>query len=146
MSRPSWDEHALLLAYSATCRSTDPYIKVGACALDIYNNVLGVAYNGLASGKEVDKAFWDDRDRRRPFILHAETNLLAHIYTRAHTVASTLQPCSSCARAIAAHKVKRVVYSEIYERDMEGLDILKFYDIEVVNIPKERIIKYLKEI
>jgi dCMP deaminase len=145
MSRPNWDEHALILAYGATCRSPDPYVKVGACALDTHNNVLGVAYNGLAPGKEVSQDFWDDRDKRRPFVLHAETNLLSRIQIgRVHTIASTLLPCSSCARAIAAHKIKRVIYSEYYERDTEGIEILKFYDIELIRIPKLRIVNFIK--
>lgn len=145
MNRPSWDEHALMLAYAATCRSPDPYVKVGACALDIHNNVLGVAYNGLAPGKEVGQSFWDDRDKRRPFVLHAETNLLSRIQIGGvHTIASTLLPCSSCARAIAAHKIKRVIYSEYYERDTEGIEILNFYNIDIIQIPKSHIINFIK--
>ncbi len=145
MNRPNWDEHALMLAYTATCRSPDPHVKVGACALDIHNNVLGVAYNGLAPGKEVTKFFWDDRDKRRPFVIHAETNLLSRIQIGAvHTIACTLLPCSSCARAIAAHKAKRVIYSETYDRDTEGLRIFDFYNIEVINIPKNRVVEYIK--
>lgn len=145
MNRPSWDEHALMLAYTATRRSPDPYVKVGACALDIHNNVLGVAYNGLAPGKEVTNFFWGDRDKRRPFVIHAETNLLSRIQIgNVHTIACTLLPCSSCARAIASHNVKRVIYSETYDRDTEGLRILDFYNIEIINIPKLRIIEYIK--
>ena len=147
MTRVSWDEHALILAYAATCRSQDPYRKVGACALDSYNNVLGVAYNGLAPGKTVDELFWYDRQKRRPFILHAENNLLARITVgQAHTLAVTLLPCSKCAITIAAHLIKRVVYSEMYEYDQGGLDIFKFYNIEVKQIPKETIIKYIQNI
>lgn len=147
MQRVNWDEHALILAFAATCRSQDPYKKVGACALDYNNHVLGVAYNGLAPGKNVDETFWHDRERRRPFILHAETNLLSRISIgQAKTIAITLQPCSSCAIAIAAQRIQRVVYSENYEYDKKGLDVLKFYNIETVQIPKENIIKYIQAI
>jgi len=147
MKRVSWDEHALILAYAATCRSQDPYKKVGACALDEYNNVLGVAYNGLAPGKTIDDAFWHDRENRRPFILHAENNLLARITVgQARTLAVTLLPCSKCAITIAAHRIRKVVYSETYDYDLGGLDIFKFYNIEVVQIPKETIIKLTSSI
>jgi len=147
MNRVSWDEHALILAFAATHRSQDPYKKVGACALDYNNHVLGVAYNGLAPGKNVPDEFWHDRESRRPFILHAETNLLSRISIgQAKTIAVTLQPCSSCAVAIAAHRIQRVVYSEKYEYDNKGLDILKFYNIEAVQIPKETIITYIQGI
>lgn len=147
MSRVTWDEHALILAYSATLRSEDPYVRVGACALDHNNHVLGVAYNGLAPGKNVSEDFWLDRDARRPYMIHAETNLLARFgIGEAKTIAITLQPCASCAQQIVAHKIKRVIYSEVYTKDLKGLDLLYFYGIDVVQIPKQQIIKHIHEI
>lgn len=147
MQRVDWNEHALILAFAATCRSQDPYKKVGACALDYNNNVLGVSYNGLAPGKNVSDEFWHDRDGRRPYILHAETNLLSRIHIgQAKTIAITMQPCSSCAISIAAHRIQRVVYSESYDYDKKGIDVLNFYGIEIVQISKERIIKFIHNI
>ena len=144
MPRVNWDEHALILAFSATLRSEDPYKKVGACALDYNNGVLGVAYNGLTPGKIVTDDFWLDRDKRRPYMIHAETNLLARISIgEAKTIATTLQPCAACASAIIAHRVQRVVYSEVYSKDLSGLDLLQFHGVEVVQIPKEQIIKHI---
>jgi dCMP deaminase len=138
MQRISWDNHALLLAWAATRRSEDPYMKVGACALGYNNEVLGVAYNGLAPGKEVTEEFWVDRDKRRPFMIHAETNLLARIKPgQAKTLAITLQPCSHCAQAIVAYGIKRVVYSMRYDFDKGGLGILDFYGIEYKCISKD---------
>ncbi len=46
--RISWDSYALKIAQVAALRSEDPFKKVGACALDFSNRVIGVAYNGLA--------------------------------------------------------------------------------------------------
>jgi dCMP deaminase len=98
--------------------------------LDAEHRVIGVAYNGLASGKVVDANFWMDRDTRRPYVLHAETNLLALVKRgECVTVACTLLPCSSCAAAIAAHGIKRVVFRHVYQRDTHAFDIFKFYDI-----------------
>ena len=67
--RPSWEEYALNLAVAASERSEDPYIKVGACALNEENMVLGVGYNGLASGKDVTDSFWGDRHYMRRLIV-----------------------------------------------------------------------------
>jgi len=133
--RIDWDSYALKLAEVAALRSEDPFVQVGACALDVDNRVLGVAYNGLAPGKIVSSVFWSDRDGRRPYILHAETNLLS-LFKRneAHTVACTLMPCSSCATHIVAHGVKRVIFRDVYSKDTKALDIFKFYDIEVKRI------------
>lgn len=147
MERIDWDRHALLLAWAATRRSEDPYMKVGACALGHNNEVLGVAYNGLASGKNVDKEFWKDRDARRPFMIHAESNLLARIdHGQAKTIAITLQPCSHCAQSIAAYGIKKVVYSIRYDFDKGGLDILNFYGIEHKCISKDQMIEEIKNL
>lgn len=135
--RIDWDSYALKLAEVAALRSEDPFVQVGACALDKENRVLGVAYNGLAPGKIVSDVFWSDRDGRRPFILHAETNLLSMFKrNEAHTIACTLMPCSSCATHIVAHGVKRVIYRDVYTKDMKSLEIFKFYDIEVKRITR----------
>lgn len=136
MKRPSWEEHALSIAYAASDRSEDPYKKVGACALSYDNRVLGVSYNGLASGKTVNKSFWEKRDIRRPYILHAEQNLLS-LFKRneAKLIACTLLPCSDCARLICCWNIPIVVYSELYNKDLGSIDIFKFYKIKLIHIP-----------
>jgi dCMP deaminase len=145
MHRVDWDKHALLLAWAATRRSEDPYMKVGACALGHNNEVLGVAYNGLAAGKVVDPKFWSDRHKRRPFMIHAEANLLSRIsYGQAKTIAITLQPCTCCAQAIAGHKIQKVIYTLKYDFDCGGLDVLDFYGIEHKCIGKDEIINEFK--
>jgi len=147
MQKISWDKHALLLAWAATRRSEDPYMKVGACALGYHNEVLGVAYNGLMAGKVVNEEFWKDRDKRRPYMIHAETNLLARIRPgEAKTIAITLQPCTHCAQAIVAYGIKRVVYSMRYDFDKDGLNILDFYNIEYKCIGKEEIQEDLRNL
>jgi len=134
--RPSWEQYALALAEAAAMRSEDPYVQVGACALDYNNRVLGVAYNGLAPGTTMSDYFWADRDGRRPYILHAETNLLS-LFKRGEgrMIACTLLPCSCCARQIIAHGIKKVVYRDNYTKDMSALDIFKFYNIEIIQLP-----------
>jgi deoxycytidylate deaminase len=108
-------------------------MKVGACALGYNNEVLGVAYNGLAPGKEVTEEFWVDRDKRRPFMIHAETNLLARIKPgQAKTLAITLQPCSHCAQDIVAYGIKCFVYSMRYDFDKGGLGILSQQEKKVI--------------
>jgi dCMP deaminase len=133
--RVSWAEYALRLAIVGTTRSVDIYKQVGACALDYNNRVIGVAYNGLAPGKEVDPSFWNDREARMPYMLHAETNLLS-LFKRgqARLLACTLLPCSACARQIVAHGIQEVVYGEIYKKDTGAFDIFKFYNISVQQI------------
>jgi dCMP deaminase len=130
-SRPSWEAHAMNLALMAKERSEDPYQKVGACILGHDNEVLSVAYNGLIAGFKTPNGFWENRDFRRPFMIHAETNCLARINRgEGKILACTLLPCSSCATNIAAHGIKKVVYKEIYNRDTLSLEIFRFYKID----------------
>jgi len=128
--RISWEEYALRIAEVASLRSEDRFVKVGSCALDHSNRVIGVAYNGLASGVKVDESFWKDRDARRPYMIHAEVNLLS-LFKRGECklLACTLLPCSCCASMIAAYGIKKVVYRDVYFRDDKALDIFKFNGI-----------------
>ena len=128
--RLSWEEYALRIAEVASLRSEDPFMKVGACALNHSNRVIGVSYNGLATGVNVTPVFWEDRDKRRPYMIHAEANLLS-LFERGECklLACTLLPCSSCATNIAAHGIEKVVYRDLYKRDDNAIEIFKFYGI-----------------
>lgn len=129
--RISWEEYALKIAEVASLRSEDPYVQVGSCALDYSNRVIGVAYNGLASGITVANAFWEDRDERRPFMIHAEVNLLSLVKRgECKLLACTLLPCSCCASMIASYGIKKVIYKDTYFRDEKALEIFKFNNIQ----------------
>lgn len=133
--RLPWEEYALELAKSASSRSQDPYQRVGACALNFQNRVLGVGYNGLAAGKDVESSFWEDRDSRRKFMIHAETNCLSLFRNgECGLLAVTLLPCSSCATLIASYGIPKVVYSKEYDRDSGAKEVFNFYGIKLVQI------------
>lgn len=138
--RLTWDQYAVQLAKVAALRSPDPYKKVGACALDSKNRVIGVAYNGLISNFEPPVNFWDNRDERRKYVVHAEANLLSLFKrNKCKLLACTLLPCSACATLIAAHGIRKVVYNEVYTRDTNALDIFKFYNIELKQVEMKEI-------
>lgn len=128
--RPDWKSHAMNIAKAAMLRSEDPYKKVGACILNRTFDTLAAAYNGLAPGKNVPDNFWNDRDQRRPYIIHAEANALSRIKKgEGFILACTLLPCRCCATNIAAYGIKHVVYEEIYDKDNFAFEIFKFYNI-----------------
>jgi dCMP deaminase len=129
--RMTWEQYALSIAEISQHRSEDPYQKVGACVLDQNHRIIGIGYNGLAIGKNPPDGFWDDRDKRRPYMIHAEANALACVKQgEGILLACTLLPCRSCATLIAAHGIKKVIYLDIYERDTSAIDIFDFYNIE----------------
>lgn len=134
MSRISFDEMAIKFAISASQRSEDPYKKVGCAILNNDGRVLSIGYNGLTKKKQVEKGFWEDRDSRRDFIIHAETNALACIshYDSPYLIATTLLPCCCCAINIVSHNIKKVLYLEEYNLDKKAREIFKFYNIELI--------------
>lgn len=134
--RQTWEEYALSLAHCASLRSEDVYHKVGACALSHSNRVLGLAYNGLTSGKKAPKNFWKSRNLRRPFMIHAEANLLS-LFKRdeCRLIAVTTKPCSYCARLICAWNIPLVIYEKDYDLDSNETDqIFKFYGVKAKQI------------
>ena len=138
-TRLSWGEYALQLAKTASLRSEDPYHKVGACAIGHNNMVVGLGYNGVPSSFEVDEKFWKDRDARRRYMIHAETNCLS-LFKRgeAKAIATTLLPCSYCATAIVAYEIQYVIYGEEYPRDDGAKNIFEYYKITLIHIPSKQ--------
>ena len=131
--RTSWEEYALDIAHAASERSEDPYKKVGACALNKDRMVIGLGYNGLASGKDAPNGFWSNRDERRKYMIHAETNCLSLCKKgEVDFLAVTLLPCSYCATMIASYGVKEVLYHEEYENDKAAKEIFAFYNIDML--------------
>ncbi len=128
-SRISIPEYAMALAHVASLRSEDPFRKVGAAALDYDNRVIGTAYNGLAPGFTAPEGFWDDRDARQKFMLHAEVNLCS-LFRRGEVkiVASTTMPCTSCMQTLCAYGVKEIYFGEVY-RDSDAPEIAKTYGV-----------------
>ena len=136
--RANWAEYALLIANTVSKRSQDPYRKVGACALNEEKMFVAVGYNGLAPGKNTEDLFWRDRDKRRPFMIHAEANCLSMCRRGdVDLLAVTLLPCAYCATMIAAYGVKRVVYEEEYEKDTQAHEIFDFYRVNLLKISDE---------
>jgi dCMP deaminase len=135
-SRVSFLSAALETAKIWASRSEDLHKKVGACILNKEGRVLSLGYNGLAPKLVVDDNFWENRDFRRDYVIHAEVNALALIKKQdePYLIATTLLPCSHCAINIACYGIKIVVYNEEYEKDQKAKDIFKFYNIELIKI------------
>ena len=79
--------------------------------------VLGVGYNGTVAGIDID---WNDRDARRPFVIHAEANALRYVtpeMAAGGLLATTHFPCSSCVLLAASYGVREIVW--LYPPDWE---------------------------
>ena len=103
----------LELAKTAALRSEDPYKKVGAVAIRPDSSIAAVSYNGAPPKIEID---WSDRDARRPYIIHAEMNVLRFIKPHeCDKVAITLSPCVDCLKNMTAYGIKDIYFIERYE-------------------------------
>jgi dCMP deaminase len=104
----------LLLAELASARSEDPWCKVGAIGVREDGSIAGVSYNGAPPKIEID---WTDRDKRRQYVVHAETNLLRYIKpNECPIVATTISPCYDCLKNLASYGVKQIYFKEYYDK------------------------------
>lgn len=112
--RPTWEQHAENIAYAAALRSEDPYCAVGACVLSSFDTgaiVLGVGYNGTVRGVELD---WEDRQARRPYIIHAEANALRYTtpaLAQNGFLAVTHFPCQPCVLLAASYGIAAISWN-----------------------------------
>lgn len=134
MNRISFEDMAMNLAVVVSRRSEDPHQKVGVCILDKNGRVLSLGYNGIRPKDERNDGFWNDRENRRKYIIHAETNALSCItrYDNPYILASTLLPCSCCAINIASYGIEKVFYIEEYDKDTQSKEIFKFHKIQLI--------------
>ena len=132
--RLSIPQYAMALAHVASLRSEDPYRKVGAAALDRDNRVIGTAYNGLAPGFDSPVGFWDDREARQKFMLHAEVNLCS-LFRRgeARIVATTTMPCTPCMQMLCAHGIREIYYRDVYQ-ESDAPEIAALYGVKLERI------------
>lgn len=138
MKRISFDQLGILISLAAACRGEDYNTVVGGAAFDDRNRILAVSYNGYAPKMHLPKEFLENRELKNSLVIHCETNLLAQLKIgEANTIYLNYAPCYSCAKNIAAHKVKRVMFLKEYHRDQQYKDIFQFYSIDYEKMNKE---------
>jgi dCMP deaminase len=112
-------------------RSSCDRARVGTVITDAaLSNVLGIGYNGNASGLPNR---CDSTEAGRCGCIHSEMNALVKApgSVRDKVVFVTTSPCVMCAKLIIQSGVTHVFYREAY-RDPAGLDVLRAGGIEAV--------------
>lgn len=120
------------LANEMATMSTCSRVKVG-CVITINNRIISTGINGTPSGfKNCDEIrnydFNNEHERidhhrfSEYFEMHSEQNAIVDALKREQnlegaTLYTTIAPCSNCAKLIVSSGIKRVVYSELYDRD-----------------------------
>ena len=130
--RMSWSDYFSQLAVLAAQRSEDPYLQVGAVAIRPDNSVAAMGYNGPPPGVNID---WNDRDARRPLIIHAEVNCLNRVQPgECDRIFSTFMPCPSCLAVIASKRIQRVGFIAEDHRGVESRIVAAKFGIKLFEL------------
>lgn len=119
---PSWEQSRKDAQYKSQLRA----LAVGA------NHSSSTSSALLIRPDETEEQF---RIRRRPFMIHAEIDLMSRIPDREQRTLflyTTLFPCCSCMTALAAFGFTEIHYIEIYERDKPALAVADHYGITCI--------------
>jgi dCMP deaminase len=147
VSRPSWDEYFLKIAFDVSERSTCMRRKVGAILVK-NKRILTSGYNGAPSGlRHCEEVGCIRAERNVPSGerhelcrgLHAEMNAflqaaLHGVSTQDAVIYSTTFPCSLCAKMIINAGIARVVEAGDYPDEL-AREMLAEAGVEVVHIP-----------
>jgi dCMP deaminase len=139
-SVPSWDQYFLAKAAQVSTRSKDPVTGVGCVIVESRTHQdLSCGFNGFPPGIEENEERWA-KPRKHDFVIHAEINAICHSRhdLRGSTAYVTHQPCLSCAKALVASGIVRVVYSNS-KTDDKAVSLFHEAGVELVHLHQDRI-------
>lgn len=151
-TRPTWDQYFIKIAKLTSERSNCIKRKVGAIIVKD-NRILSLGYNGTPCNIKncfeggcqrcykqwISKGEHKGKDLDLCICLHAEENALLFVSKNDlenSTIYITLFPCISCFKKILQCKIKRIVYLEDYNEEMQNtvLEITNSIIIEKIKI------------
>ncbi len=98
--------------------------------------IISDGYNGTPEGFE--NICEDEENRTKPYVLHAEANAITKVAksnnsSDGSTLYVTTSPCMECSKLIIQSGIKRVVFTELYNKQ-EGLRLLEKAKVEWVHL------------
>jgi dCMP deaminase len=158
MTRASWDQYFIDLGETVATRATCDRGKSG-CVITRENRILSTGYVGSPPGMPhcdevghlLKKVIDDDGKITMHCFrtIHAEQNAITQaarfgISLEGATLYSKMEPCSTCAKLIAAVGIKRVVCAKKYHAAQESRDILKQTGV-VLDVLSNEVEEYEKQ-
>lgn len=141
-SQLNWDEYFMLQAMMASFKSKDPNTKVGCVLVDANNHQISMGYNGAVAGVDETKIPWGN-NRNVPlemqkygYVIHSEANAISHarVSLEGSRAYVTLFPCNECAKLIATHRVKEIIYLSDKYHDTAAIRMSKhLFDLSGVS-------------
>jgi len=106
MSRPTWHDYFIGLAYIASTRSHDTQTQVG-CVIVKDKKVISMGYNGFCSGIE-DEILPTVRPDKYPLMVHAEENAVSNMIVKPDEAEAyiTHRPCHRCAKLLWQNNIR----------------------------------------
>ena len=135
--RPTWRDFCMYLAIMASFLSTCLKYKVGAVfSIDKSKQLLNIGYNGAVKKDDHCTDLGTcEKDQGAPNCkgAHAEINVISNcsnngVKVSGATLYCTLSPCHSCAKAIVNAGIVKVVYLDLYSKEPESSNALKFLE------------------
>jgi len=98
--------------------------------------IISDGYNGTPEGFE--NVCEDEDNKTKPYVLHAEANAITKVAksnnsSEGSTLYVTTSPCMECSKLIIQSGIKRVVFSELYNKE-EGLRLLEKAKVEWIHL------------
>jgi len=144
--RPDWDQYFMKLAMLASERATCPRAHCG-CVLVKDKNVIATGYNGSIPGDEhCDDVGCLVVDNHCIRTNHAEMNALMQAARHGNAVDGatayvTTMPCTTCAKALIAAGIKRVVvFSDFHDTQATQFFAVAGISIDKIAKPSQEIV------
>lgn len=129
--------------------SKDPRTKVGAVVVGEKGQILSQGYNGFPRGFPDQDLYWQDRETKHKYVVHAEQNCIYNASLSGTCLdggilyVHGLPPCNHCAKGITQVGIKTVVFHEQELKNAkikgmecveESLHIFEMCGVKVINL------------
>jgi len=141
-SKITWDEYFMLQAMLASYKSKDPNTKVGCVIVDDHNHQITMGNNGTIAGIDETLIPWGNNrevpleHQKYGYVIHSEANAISHARgsLTGAKVYVTLFPCNECAKLLASHRVREIIYlSDKYHDTPENRIAKKIFQMSKIS-------------
>ena len=142
MTRQTWEEYFMIIAFQVATRSTCDRNHVGA-VLVRNKMILSTGYNGSIRGLDhCDDIGHLMENGSCIRTVHAESNAIAQAARNGVNCSDselyvTTTPCWNCFKLVANAGIKKIYYSRVY-KDTKTFDFAKLADIEMIPVPNQQ--------
>lgn len=123
----SWDEYFMSVCLLSEKRSKDPSTQVGACIVNDKNHIIGIGYNGFPNNCNDNDLPWTKNnknwlDNKYAYVVHSEMNAIMNCNSKLTDKCRlyvSLFPCNECAKIIIQSGIKKIIYKNINENNID---------------------------